>query len=64
MRVLFLTHYYPPELGAAPINPRAAFLLSRIDGSLSVDEILDVAGMPRLEAYRHLCQLLLHGIIK
>jgi hypothetical protein len=52
------------ELGSAPINPRAAFLLSRIDGTLSVDEILDVSGMPRLEAYRHLCQLLLRGIIK
>jgi hypothetical protein len=52
------------ELAAAPINPRAAFLLSRIDGTLSVDEILDVSGMPRLEAYRHLCQLLLRGIIK
>jgi hypothetical protein len=52
------------ELAAARINPRAAFLLSRIDGTLSVDEILDVSGMPRLEAYRHLCQLLLRGIIK
>jgi hypothetical protein len=52
------------ELASAAINPRAAFLLSRIDGTLSVDEILDVSGMPRLEAYRHLCQLLLRGIIK
>ncbi len=52
------------ELGSAPISPRAAFLLSRIDGTLSVDEILDVSGMPRLEAYRYLCQLLLRGIIK
>jgi hypothetical protein len=28
-------------------------------GSLSLDEILDVSGMPRLEAYRYLCQLFL-----
>ncbi|MBA3500875.1 MAG: hypothetical protein M4D80_37290 [Myxococcota bacterium] len=52
------------ELASAPISPRAAFLLSRIDGLLSIDEILDVCGMPRLEAYRHLCQLFLRGILR
>ena len=52
------------ELANAPISPRAAFLLSRIDGLLSVDEILDVCGMPRLEAFRHLCQLFLRGILR
>jgi hypothetical protein len=52
------------ELASAPISPRAAFLLSRIDGMLSVDEILDVSGMPRMEAYRHLCQLFLRGILR
>ena len=52
------------ELASAPISPRAAFLLSRVDGTLSLDEILDVSGMPRLEAYRYLCQLLLRSIIR
>ncbi len=52
------------ELGSAPISPRAAFLLSRIDGMLTIDELLDVSGMPRLEAYRHLCQLFLRGILR
>jgi hypothetical protein len=52
------------ELGSAPISPRAAFLLSRIDGTLSLDEILDVCGMPRLEAFRYLCQLFLRGILR
>lgn len=52
------------ELAGAPINPRAAFLLSRIDGMLTIDELLDVSGMPRLEAYRHLCQLFLRGILR
>ena len=52
------------ELAQAPISPRAAFLLSRIDGTLTLDEILDVSGMPRVEAYRHLCQLFLRGILK
>jgi hypothetical protein len=39
-------------------------LLSRIDGTLTIDELLDVSGMPRLEAYRHLCQLYLRGILR
>ncbi len=52
------------ELANAPISPRAAFLLSRIDGALTLEEILDVSGMPRLEAYRYLCQLFLRGILR
>jgi hypothetical protein len=52
------------ELGTAPISPRAAFLLSRVDGTLTLDEILDVSGMPRIEAYRYLCQLFLRGILR
>lgn len=52
------------ELQDAPISPRAAFLLSRIDGTLTIDELLDVSGMPRIEAYRHLCQLYLRGILR
>jgi hypothetical protein len=52
------------DLQHAAMSPRAAFLLSRIDGSLTIDELLDVSGMPRLEAYRHLCQLYLRGILR
>ena len=52
------------ELAKAPISPRAAFLLSRVDGALTLDEILDVSGMPRLEAYRYLSQLILRGILR
>jgi hypothetical protein len=52
------------ELAESPISPRAAFLLSRVDGLLSIDEILDVSGMPRMEAYRYLCQLFLRGILR
>ena len=52
------------ELANAPISPRAAFLLSRVDGTLTIDEVLDVSGMPRLEAYRYLCQLYLRGILR
>ncbi|MEJ7603348.1 MAG: hypothetical protein WKG01_36005 [Kofleriaceae bacterium] len=52
------------ELASAPISPRAAFLLSRIDGVLSLEEILDVCGMPRIEAHRYLCQLFVRGILR
>jgi tetratricopeptide (TPR) repeat protein len=52
------------ELAGIPISPRAAFLLSRIDGTLTIDEVLDVSGMPRMEAYRYLCQLFLRGVLK
>jgi hypothetical protein len=51
------------DLGTSLIGARAAFLLSRVDGQLTFDEILDVSGMPRLEAFRYLCQLLLRGIL-
>src|SRR4029078_4713917 len=50
------------ELGSAPISPRAAFLLSRVAGTLSLDEILDVSGMPRLEADPYRCSLFLRCI--
>jgi len=52
------------ELQNARISPRAAFLLSRVDGTLTIDELLDVSGMPRIEAFRHLCQLYLRGILR
>jgi hypothetical protein len=39
------------------LDHRAGFLLSRIDGHASLDEVLDVSGMPRLEALRTLVDL-------
>src|SRR6185295_5457789 len=46
------------EIAAAHLDHRTGFLLSRIDGMLTFEDILDVAGMPRLEAYRILSNLL------
>jgi hypothetical protein len=43
----------PPE----HINHRAAFLLTRLSQAMTLDELLDVSGMPKLEALRHLCGL-------
>jgi hypothetical protein len=46
------------------LDHRAAFLLSRVDGVLSIEDVLDVAGMGRLEAFRHLSRLMLRGILE
>lgn len=48
----------------AALDPRTAFLLSRIDGTMSVDELLEISGMPRLEALRLLAQLLRQGVVE
>lgn len=40
------------------LDHRAGFLLSRITGDHTVDEIVDVSGMPRLEALKTLVELL------
>lgn len=46
-----------------PLDSRAAFLLSRVDGTITFEELLDVSGMPRLEAGRYLCQLVMRGLL-
>jgi len=45
------------------LDPRQAFLLSRIDGMSSVDDLLDVSGMPRLEALRCLALLVRRAVV-
>jgi hypothetical protein len=40
------------------LDHRAGFLLSMVDGISSVDDLLDVSGMPRLDAMRIICELL------
>jgi hypothetical protein len=46
------------------LDHRSGFLLSRIDGVSTVEEILDVCGMPRLEALKTLADLLDRGAIR
>jgi len=60
----------PPRLVMAPaqlrwltLDHRAGFLLSMIDGISTVEEILDISGMPRLEAMRILCELIDKSVI-
>lgn len=51
------------EYGRRALDSHAAFLLSRVDGMLTIDDLMTVAGMPTLEAHRHLCNLLRQGIL-
>ena len=52
------------EIAAHALDHRTGFLLSRIDGMLTFEDILDVAGMPRMEAYQILSNLLRKGVIE
>jgi len=51
------------ELKSFPLDNASAFLFSLVDGTTDVESILDVAGVPRLLALRHLRSLLERGII-
>lgn len=48
----------PDQIRWLSLDHRAGFLLSIIDGVSTIDELLDICGMPRLEALRILCHLL------
>jgi hypothetical protein len=51
------------ELKGFALDHVSGFLLSLMDGTLTVEAILDVAGLPRLLALRHLRNLLERGIV-
>jgi hypothetical protein len=51
------------ELKGFALDNVSGFLLSVIDGATDVDSILDISGLPRLLALRHLRSLFDRGII-
>jgi len=51
------------EIAAMTFDHRTGFMLSRIDGTMAVDDILDVSGMSAFESFRILSSLLRAGII-
>lgn len=51
----------PTPVCGHPASPRAAFILSRIDDGMTVNDLLDVASMPRDEALSWLAQLVSCG---
>ena len=53
----------PEEMHRLALDHRAGFLLSFIDGAMSVDEVLDVSSMPELDALRIMFELQEQGAI-
>ena len=51
------------ELRWLSIDHRAGFMLSRVDGPITVEELLEICGMPRLDALRILHDLLQQKVI-
>jgi hypothetical protein len=51
------------ELKAMPLNDRAGFILSFVDGAYTVEMILDACAMRRDEALTILAQLVAQGVI-
>jgi len=55
----------PASVGSfQDLTPRTMFLLSRLDGRMTVEDALDVASMPRLDALRRLIQLVTCGALR
>ena len=52
------------ELRNRSLDPQAGFLLSRIDGVSTLDALLDVCAMPRLDALRLVMQLVEEEILR
>jgi hypothetical protein len=51
------------HVAAMALDHRAGFLLSRIDGTMSIEELLDVSGMPPADALAILRDLYQRGVV-
>jgi len=51
------------SLGDLRLDPRAAFVLSLVDGAFSIDDVVDMASMPPGETLRRLHELRERGIV-
>jgi hypothetical protein len=54
----------PAQVVELPLGPQAAFVLSRIDGASSVEDVIDMSGFGRDETLRVLHDLLEQGVIR
>jgi hypothetical protein len=54
----------PSQVRWLGLDHRSGFLLSRIDGVSTIEEVLDICGMPRLEGLKTLADLLDRGAIR
>jgi hypothetical protein len=53
----------PQQVLWQKLDHRAGFILSRVDGVLTYEDILDISGMSHFEACRILSQLVVQGVI-
>lgn len=53
----------PDQIRWLSLDHRSGFLLSMVDGITTVEELLDVSGMPRLDALRLVCDLMDQKVI-
>jgi hypothetical protein len=51
------------ELKSCALDNVSGFIVSLLDGATSVENILDICGLPRLLALRHLRSLLERGVV-
>ena len=54
----------PNEIRWLSLDHRAGFLLSLVDGTSTVEEILDISGMTRLDALRIMFTLAQQNVVK
>ncbi len=52
------------KMTSLSLDHRAGFLMSRMDGHSTLEELLDVSGMARLETLKLVCNLLEHRLIR
>jgi len=53
----------PSQLTKLPLHHQAGFLLSIVDGESTVDDLIDISGLTRLDTLRILYELVQQGII-
>ncbi len=53
----------PKDLRSLALDHVSGFLLSLLDGATDVETLLDISGLPRLLALRHLRSLLERGVV-
>jgi serine/threonine-protein kinase len=58
-----LTVVIAPSNMSSRVSPEQAFLLSRLDGGASVDEVLDLSPLPRRDTLRQVLALMRDGLV-
>ncbi len=64
LRAIFGVNVEGADVRWLGLDHRAGFLFSRIDGTTTIDELVDLSGMPRHEALKMLQELLASGAIR